>query len=296
MNRSLGSLLLLALFLLPVSATADERLVSLEAAAPAINRLQPGLENFRATIVTDRIAATIQSLTAGMPPDAPRPEVPTVVKYWRRGNPEGLIVAEGAQSLPYIQKMVQHFSSALAIDPSELLLPAGAAEERQKLTATATVKNTETRVADSVLQRVDIVFPGPAEIGDAFYSEALRLPRKGIVRLTFDIDTATHNVTELAIHTAEGLHLVAEFRYQEVAGGSVPSRVRVTSLDGSIDDLLEVSFTEVGGFLVPASILRVLQRPDLRDRLEVAFRDYRINQPFPAGIDAAFSARKTVSP
>lgn len=295
MRRSLLALWLITL-LLPAPALADERLANLEAAAPAPDLLQPGLENFRATVVTERIAATLQALTAGMPADAPRPEVPTVVKYWRRGTPGGLIVAEGAHPHPYLQKMVQHFSSSLAIDPELLLLPPAAAADRQRLTAAATIRNSETRVADSVLQRVEIVFPAPTEIGNAFYGEALRLPHKGVVRLTFDINAGTKTVSELAVHTAEGRHLVAEFRYRTLPGGAVPTRVQVTSPDGKIDDLLEVSFAEVGGYLVPATTLRVLQRPDLRDRLEVSFQEYRINQPFPDEVEAAFATRKGGTP
>ncbi len=62
------------------------------------------------------------------------------------------------------------------------------------------------------------------------------------------------------------------------------------SPDGKVDDLLEVSFTEVAGYLLPARIVRTLNRPDLKDVLDVTFSAHRVNQPFPAGVEARMAA------
>jgi hypothetical protein len=276
-----------------LAAHAEDRLAALEAAAHATASLQPGLESYQATVVTDRIAAMIQSSTASMPADMPRPEVPTVVKYWRRGTPRSAIVASGAQASPFMQQMVQRISANLAIEPDELVLPPDKGAERRRLAEQATVKNTETAVADNVTQRVELLFAIPADIGDAFYGNGLRLPQNGISKLQFDIDARTRTVRELVVQTAAGDQLLAEFRYRPVRAGLFVERVRVTSPDGKVDDRLEVTFTEVAGYLLPEKILRVLNRPGLQDRLEVAFTDYRLNQQFPAEVETQLTTPAT---
>lgn len=287
MNRLL-LLLIIAILALPMTTRAENSLAPLEAVVQTADSLQPGLTGYQTTIHTARIAESIASMTAAMPTDMPRPQVPVVIKYWRRGTPRSLIVAEGEQNSPFMQQMVQRVSSSLAIEPEGLILPSGKAAERQRLAEQATVRGTETKLADSVLQRVEIVFATPTDIGEAFYGNGLRLPQKDIVKLQFDIDVNTRTVRELVIQTATGESLLAEIRYQPATGGFLPERVRVTSPDGKVDDRLEITFTEVDGFLLPARIVRSLNRPDLKDNLEVTFSNYRVNQPFPAEVDAQF--------
>ncbi len=284
MNRLL-LLLITAILALPMTTRAENRLAPLETVVQAADSLQPGLTGYQTTVHTARIAESIASMTAARPAEMPRPQVPVVVKYWRRGTPRSLIVAEGGQNSPFMQQMVQRVSSNLTIEPEGLMMPAGKAAERQRLAGQATVRGTETKLADSVLQRVEVVFATPTDIGEAFYGNGLRLPQKDIVKLQFDIDVNTRTVRELAIQTATGESLLAEIRYQPATGGFLPERVRVTSPDGKIDDRLEITFTEVDGFLLPARIVRSLNRPDLKDNLEVTFSNYRVNQPFPAEID-----------
>lgn len=287
MNRLL-LLLIIAILALPMTTRAEISLAPLEAVVQTADSLQPGLTGYQTIIHTARIAESIASMTAAMPTDMPRPQVPVVIKYWRRGTPRSLIVAEGEQNSPFMQQMVQRVSSNLAIEPEGLILPSGKAAERQRLAEQATVRGTETKLADSVLQRVEIVFATPTDIGEAFYGNGLRLPQKDIVKLQFDIDVNTRTVRELVIQTATGESLLAEIRYQPATGGFLPERVRVTSPDGKVDDRLEITFTEVDGFLLPARIVRSLNRPDLKDNLEVTFSNYRVNQPFPAEVDAQF--------
>lgn len=290
------SLLISLGFLLPVAAGAENRLAVLESAVQSAATLQPGLTGYRVTVHTDRIAATIETMTTGMPPEMPRPQPPTVVKYWRRGTPQGLILAEGAQASPFMQQMVERVSANLAIEPELLLLPPHRMNERQRLADLATLRSTETKLADSVLQRVELIFPTPVDVGDAFYGSGLRLPQQGVTQLQFDIDTGTRTVRELTVQTGSGEQFLAEFRYRPVTGGMVPERVRVTSPDGKVDDRLEVTFTEVDGFLLPAKTVRVLNRPGLQDNLEVTFSDYRVNQPFPPEVEAQFAMPAKTAP
>ena len=285
MKRLLVPLFIVCL-LLPLAAFAENNLAPLESAVQSPDSVQPGLDSYRAIVQTERIASTIASMTAGMPADMARPQPPTVVKYWRRGAGRSLIVAEGGQTLPFMQQMVERISASLAIDPEELLMPPGKSAERQRLSAPATVRSTATNLADNVLQRVEIRFPSPADIGDSFYGSGLRLPQKGIARLQFDIDAKSRTVRELTIETGTGELLLAEFRYRQAAGGQLPEKIRVTSPDGKVDDRLEITFTEAGGHLLPAKVVRILNRPGLQDNLEVTFSDYRINQPFSAEVES----------
>lgn len=289
MKRLLLCLLTTALLAVPTAAPAENILATLEDALQSTDAVQPGLERYQATVNTERIAATISSMTAAMPPEMPRPQIPSVTKYWRRGTAQSLIIAEGMQSSPFMQQMVQRISSSLSIEPAELLLPPGKQAERQRLAGQGTVRSTATDLPDRILRRVEISFATPAEVDQAFYGNGLRLPQKGIARLQFDIDVKTRTVRELTVQTATGEQLLAEFRYRQASGGYLPERVRVTSPDGKIDDLLEITFAEVSGFLLPAKTLRILNRPDIKDTLEVTFSNYRVNHPFPDEVETRFA-------
>jgi hypothetical protein len=283
-------LLLIAVLALPLATRADNRPVPLEAVVQAATRLQPGLTGYQATVHTTRIAETVAALTAAMPVEMPRPQVPVVVKYWRRGTPQSLIVAEGGQASPFMQQMVERVSSSLAVEPEALLLPPGKEAERQRLSEQATVRSTETNLAGTLLQRVEIAFATPANLSGAFYGNGLHLPQTDIAKLQFDIDVKTLTVRELTIQTATGELLIAEIRYRPAVGGFIPERVQVTTPDGKVDDRLELTFIEVAGYLLPSKVVRNLNRPDLKDHLEVSFSNYRINQPFPAEVEARFAA------
>jgi hypothetical protein len=216
--------------------------------------------------------------------------VPTIVKYWQAGAPRSVVAAIGAQVSLFTQQLVQRISANLTIEPDQLVLPPGKEAERRRLAGQATIKSTETSVADNVLQRVELLFATPADLGDAFYDSGLRLPQSGIAKLQFDIDAKTRTVRELFIQTMTGAQLFAEFRYRPARNGFLAERVRVTSPDGKVDDRLEVTFTEVAGYLLPGKIVRDLNRPDFKDHLELIFTAYRVNQPFPAEIEARFAA------
>ena len=68
---------------------------------------------------------------------------------------------------------------------------------------------------------------------------------------------------------------------------------QITSPDGKIDDLFEVNLVEIDSFLLPASMLRVIQRPELQETLEVFFKGYQVNQPIPEDIQARLKGHLT---
>lgn len=263
---------------------AEDHLTALEATVQDRDRLQPGLETYIVTVETAKVSEMIQKMTASMPPDVPRPQAPEITKYWQRSNGRSLVLAKSSQAMPYVEQMIERFSSTLAVALDDLLMPAETSSLRRRLTSGATVKMAETALAGQVLQQIDITFAEPVDLGDAFYRSGLRLPRKQVSTLHFDIDKQSATVTELDVTTADGTTLTVEFRYRTVPGGHLPERIHTTSPDGRIDDLFEVTFAETGGFILPLRMVRTLRRPDLTDDLDVSFNNYRINQPLPEEI------------
>ena len=281
MLRSLSLVSLCMILLIPCQALASEPLDLLEAAAQADDLLQPGLENYQVRVETTKVEEMIERMTASMPKDVPRPPPPAISKYWQRGAPRSLIVAEGESSAPYVTQMVERFSNALAVELDALLLPADKIAERRELAAGATLKSSTVSLGNNTIQRIRIEFPAPTDLNQAFYKTGIRLPQKQILALTFDIDGNTGSITELTILTEDRLLLTAEIRYRKIASGYLPERIQVTSPDGHIDDLFEVTFAESGGFELPKRMVRSIRRPDLKDELDVTFSNYLVNQRLP---------------
>jgi hypothetical protein len=285
MLRYLAVSLTLFLFSLTAASAAEDNLAALEAAATASRAAQPGLDNYLADIATPRIEQMMTRLTRGVPDEVKTPTAPSLTKLWQRSGP-GLVYANDGGLNPYVAKVAAEVSAKLAIELDQLLLPSGKEEERRALAARATCKISEVALAESQLQRLELTFEQPVDLDEAFYLAGARLPQKRISKLVFDIERNRNSLNELAITTADGLQLSVEVRYLEVAGGYLLQRLQVTSPDGSVADLFEVSFTEQGDFTVPKSIHRVVRRPNLDDDLEVFFLNYRINQPLPEQVRA----------
>ncbi len=158
--------------------------------------------------------------------------------------------------------MVKQISANLAVELNEMLLPPARAEQRRELAKGANIKLSEVALADHLMHQLEITFEKPTDLNGAFYVSGMRLPQKQIKSLTFDIDSDTNTVNELGVVADNGLRLSVEIRYLKVAGGYLPERFQVTSPDGKVDDLFEVKFTEVGNYLLPASMLRIIRRPE----------------------------------
>lgn len=278
MLRSSICALFLVILSMPAPLLAEDSLAAIEAVALANSQTQIKLQSYTATVETSRIEEMMASMTQGMPSDVAPPPTPVIKKFWQR-NGKGRVFAEQSQLTPYVEKMVKQISANLAVELNEMLLPTGQTEQRRELSKEAQVKTSEVALADSRIQRLEILFKQPTDLNQAFYASGLRLPQKQVKSLLFDIDTRSNTVSEFELLTDSGLHLTVEIRYLKVEGGHIPERFKITSPDGKIDDLFEVKFTEVDGFQLPSSMLRVIHRPELQDNLEVFFKDYRVNQP-----------------
>ncbi len=266
---------------LPSLCWADNDLTVLESVASATARTQPSLRNYHARIETSRIKEMMAQLTKGMPEDVQPPPAPVIYKFWQRDG-KGLVYADKTGLTPYVDKIVNQVSGSLAVELNEMLLPAKNKELRQQLASQAQTKASTVALADNLTHHLEIIFDEPKDLTEAFYVNGMRLPQKQVKALSFDIDTRMNTVNEMHIVAGNGLQLTVEIRYIEVDGGYIPERFKVTSPDGTIDDLFEVSFTNVEGYVLPASMTRTIRRPELQENLEVSFKDYQVNQAVPA--------------
>jgi hypothetical protein len=283
MLRPLFIVLIFFALTTPSLLFGNDNLATLEAVATANTKVQPGLQNYLATVETSRVDEMMSRLTTGIPTDVKPPDPPVITKFWQR-NGKSLVFAKQTQLTPYVKKMVKQLSTNLAIELNEMLLPADQATERLELAKGANLKWSEVALAGDLIHRLEIIFNKPTDLNEAFYVSGMRLPQKQISALTFDIESKTNTLSELSLVTDNGLQLTVEIRYLAVAGGHIPERFQITSPDGKIDDRFEVKFIEIDNYFLPASMLRVIQRPELQEELEVFFKNYQVNQPIPEGI------------
>jgi hypothetical protein len=287
-----SSLVVLSFLILttPTILFANDDLAVLENVVAANALTQPELQNYLVTVETSRIEEMMSNMTAGMPADIKPPTPPVIVKFWQR-NGEGLVFAKKETLTPYVEKMVNRLSANLAIELYEMILPANQADARQALIKNAKLKSSEVSLAEQLIQRLEITFNKPTDLNGAFYVSGMRLPQKQINTLSFDINTRTNTVSEMSLSVEGGLQLTVEIRYREVAGGYLPERFQITSPDGKVEDIFKATLAEVGNFVLPTSMLRTINRPELQEKLEVFFKDYQLNQPIPEDIQNRLKAK-----
>lgn len=290
MLRSSLVVLIVLILTAPTTLFADDNLAGIEKVVAANALTQPELQNYLVRVETPRIGEMMTSMTAGIPNDVKPPAAPVIFKFWQR-NGDGLVFASQEALTPYVAKMVERLSTNLALELNQMILPEDQAEARQALVKNANLRSSEVSLADQLLNRMEIRFNKPTDLNGAFYANGMRLPQKQIEALTFDMDSRKNTINEMNITTAGGLHLSVEIRYLQVAGGYLPERFQVTSPDGQIEDIFEVTLTRIDGFVLPTSMLRTINRPDLQEKLEVFFKDYQLNQPIPEDIQTRLKSR-----
>jgi hypothetical protein len=283
LRSSLFALLCLALAW-PGSLPAESNMEVLESVAAAKAQVQPGLQNYLATVETPHIQEIATRLTNAFPADV-TPPMPVIIRFWQR-NGTILVFSEETQLPPYVEQLVKLLADNLSAEPLEMLLPADRAEQRRALVKGASVMLSEVVLADNLTRRLEISFAKPTDLNGAFYVAGMHLPQEGISQLVFDIDSKTDTVSELLVASGNQLRLTAEIRYLDVSGGYLPERIKITSPDGKIDDLFEIRYTEVDSYLLPASMHHVIRRTAREETLEIFFKDYKVNQPVPESLQA----------
>ncbi len=271
--------------LLPGLAIGDDRIAVLEETALQRSSLQPELEQYSSRISLNNLEALAR--TASMPADQPLPTSPLLVRYWQQQR-QGLVTTMSPQPTPSEQSLAGALARILTTSLEGALIPEGQAVQRRTLAGKATVKTADTQLGETLLKRVELTFNTPTTLQEAFYTRKLPLPQDKITSLYFDINAGNLTIQEIGLLTADGLKLTLEMRYHEVPGGHLPARMKITSPDGQIDDLIEVTYEQVDGFDLPVKLSQVTNRPQLQETLVIIFDDYRINQPFPATIQNHF--------
>jgi len=271
--------------LLPALAIGDDRIAALEETALNRNNLQPNLEQHSCRISFDNLEALVR--TAHHPTGSPLPEVSPLARHWQRNRQE-LVTTINAQPTQAEQPFLEALALILSSGLDDALIPDGQTEQRQTIATQATIKTAETQLGQTLLKRLEFTFDTPASLQEAFYTQQLPLPQNQISSLYFDIDVSNRTIQEVGLRTAEGLTLTLEIRYQEVPGGHLPARMKITSPDGKVDDLIEVTYEKVEGFDLPVKLVRVINRPGQQETLVITFDNYRINQPFPVTVQKQF--------
>jgi len=273
MARFLISFVLLILFSIPTSLFAQTELI--EAVATHYAQIHPGLESYRVHLKTNKIAEMLNRMTSSMPQDMPRPDAPELMKFWNRKS--GTVVrSTNTTAYPYMQQMINRFSQRFAIDLGTLFLPIDGTAKRAKLLELATIKSTESQIADSKIQQFEILFKQPTDVAGAFYGISLDLPQRQIKKLTLDIDLEKMVLVHMGIEPAEGKSLAVEIRHLDVEGSTMPKEVSITTPDGSIDEHFVTTFKLIDGYQLPIRQERKIRRPGLEEMLLVDFSNYEL--------------------
>lgn len=277
-------LLLLLALCLPEPSPAAFDPALLEEVSRSYARLQPGLDTYQVDLETAQIEVMLSRMTANMPPEMPRPKVPTLRKYWVRQPGAMLIRAEGQNVFPYMQQMVERFSREFALELRSLFLPVQEAENRRLLLRKAEVRTFEAQLGETRTLSVEIDFAAPTDLGQAFYAEGLELPRQGVTRLTLDLDPDLDILRRMEISAVDSPRFSVEIRHRDIPPGQLPGEILITTPDGRIDERFLTTFDTIDGFRLPVEQVHSIERPGRHETISVRFRNYRINIPLPADV------------
>ena len=283
--------ILCTFLLLPGIASAEDPLADLEKTVSQRSSLRPGLENYSAQLVSDQIPEVFQRVVEKNPNQIPPSSAPELIRYWMRGK-TALVAVRDNSINDIAQKTADYFSEQLASGMDWPLVPEGRTEQRREITSKAVVKSSETLFGETLLKRIELTFEAPTSLKEAFYAQSFPLPQDGIVNLYIDLDSVTNTIQELGLLTSDGLKLTTEMRYAQVPGGHLLERVKITSPDGSIDDLVEIAYEKTEGFDLPVSFSQSVRRPSRQGDLLVTFEDFKVNQSFAEEILTRFEQQQ----
>ena len=284
-------LILLLSLLIPAPGVWAMDADLLQQSSLAMNNQQPALMTYRAVVETDHVDTMLARMTANMPPGMARPQVPTLVKYWDRERNAFVVLPEGGNVFPYMQEMIQRFSSEFAVDLYGLFLPPHASDEREKLMAQTVVARWEEAGPDGLLNAVELRFARPADLDGAFYRDGLGLPQRGVERLLLAIDPERKLLRRLDVTPAAGPPFTVALTFEPHGDLFLPAQLQLRGDGGRAESLVRTAFAERDGFWVPVQQQQTIRRGEQTEERLVNFVDYRINIPLPPEVAQRLAAK-----
>lgn len=272
-------LLILTLLLMPLGAQADPSQL-LEQAAAAMNDQQPGLQNYRVAVETEQIDIMLSRMTANMPADLTRPQVPQLFKYWDRTQQASLVRAEGPGVFPYMQEMIDRFSSTFAVELHDAFLPLARFAKRSALLGQAQLQQYQSTGDPGVLTELELRFATPTDLGGAFYRDLLGLPQQGISRLLLAFDDR-NLLRRLDITRDAGPTWSLSLGFEPQAGLQLPSSLHLRGDQGQREARVETRFAEQEGYWLPVEQRQSLRQGEQQQERLVQFHNYQVNTTLP---------------
>lgn len=273
------TLLLLFTLLFPLSALAQGPQL-LEQAAAAMNDQQPDLQSYRAAVETAQVDIMLSRMTANMPANLTRPQVPQLFKYWDRQLQASLVRAEGAQVFPYMQEMIARFSSNFSVELHDAFLPLGRASARSELLGQAELREYQGSADGEVLTELELSFATPTDLGGAFYRDLLGLPQQGISRLLLAFD-GRQLLRRLDITRDTGPTWSLSLGFEQQGALQLPVSLHLRGDQGQRETRVATRFAEQQGFWLPVEQVQSLRQGEQQEERRVQFRDYQVNSPLP---------------
>lgn len=244
-----------------------------------------GLKSYVCDVKTTQFEAMMKKMTSSMPENLPRPEKPTIRKYW--DSKKGMIIRlEGKNIFPYMKDISKKMSEQFALELNDYFLPLSKKMLRHKL-----LKNAERRLEMvNGYHRFYITFKSKTDIKDAFFKGGLPIPTNDVKSLVMSVDMNRKIVKDIYIqyNREEGYKeykLLAE--YEKVGNNELMYNIYLMADDHSVMIGFRTEFDKIDGFFLPTKQVRTgegVNVPEEEKRVEVEFVNYKINQPLPANV------------
>lgn len=246
---------------------------------------RPGLKNYVCDVKTTQFETMMKKMTSAMPEDLPRPEKPTIKKYW--DSKKGMVIRlEGKNIFPYMKDISKKMSEQFALELYDYFLPYSSTALRRKL-----LKNAEKRLEIvNGYHRFYITFKDKTDIKDAFFKGGLPIPTNEVKSLVISVDMGRKIVKDVYIQydKEEGYKeykLLAE--YKKADSNELMYNIYLMADDHSVMIGFRTEFDKIDGYFLPIKQIRTgegINVPEEEKRVEVEFVNYKINQPLPANV------------
>lgn len=281
-------LIILSLLLLPsltLASTEKFEKAFKKAEATIASEQNKGLKSYICDVKTTQFDTMMKKMTSAMPENLPRPEKPSIKKYWDKNK--GMIIRlEGKNIFPYMQQVSQKMSEQFALDLYGYFLPSQTKKLRHKL-----LKGADKQLEIiSGYHRFTITFKEKTDIKMAFFKGGLPIPTKDVKSITISVDMERKLVKDIYIKydKTEGYQeykLLAE--YKKIDDKYFLYNLYLMSDDHSVMIGFRTDFDKIDGYILPVKQIRTgegSEIPEEEKRIEVEFTNYKINTNIPAEV------------